>query len=130
MNTRSKKGYALAMSVILIIVLTIIGFGLYASIEHFVKEIKLRETEYIKGHYAALAGQRYAMILLRDPEALFVLFGDTPPIAVNDSITISLWDDYNAVALDMGLSDRRDVTLEITKGAYDEFDINALYDVE
>ncbi len=130
MNTRSKKGYALAMSLIFVIVVTIIGFGLYASIEYFVKEVKLQETEYIKGHYAVLAGLRYAMIVLEDPEERFAFFGDVPPIDVGDSITISLWDDYNTVAVDMGLSDRLDVILVITKNTDDEFDVTATYTVE
>ena len=127
MNTRSKKGYALVMSIIFVIVLTIIGFGLYASIEHFVKEIKLQETEYIKGHYAALAGLRYTMILLENPEDLFARFGDEPPIDVDDSIEISFWVDYRDIAVDMGLSDRRNVTLVITKNADGEFDVTAAY---
>ncbi len=125
MHIRSKKGYALAMSIIFVIVITIIGFGLYASIEHFVKEIKLQETEYIKGHYAALAGLRYATILLGDPETLF----GYEPVAGN-SVTKSLWDDYNTVAVDMGLSDRLDVILVITKNTDDEFDVTATYTVE
>ena len=124
-NTRSKKGYALAMSIILIIVLTIIGFGLYASIEHFVKEIKLQETEYIKGHYAALAGLRYATILLGDP---VVLFGYEP--VTDNFVEISLWDDYRDVAIDMGLSDRLDVTLLITKRSDGEFDVKAEYSAD
>ncbi|UCD54597.1 MAG: hypothetical protein JSV93_03500 [Candidatus Omnitrophota bacterium] len=122
---RSKKGYALVLSIILVIMLTIIGFGLYTSIEHSVKEIKLREIEYIKGHYAALAGQRYALILLQDPVGLFGY--DPEP---EDSVEVSLWDDYNDFATDIGLSSRQDVTLVITKINESEFDVSATYSIE
>ena len=123
MKTWSKKGYALALAMITVIILTIIGLGLYSSVSHVVREIKVQETGHIRGHYAALSALRYATILLRSPE---VLFGKDPVVA-GDKITISLWSNYNAAALDMGLSANHDIDLKITKKSDGEFDVEATY---
>jgi hypothetical protein len=122
-----KKGYALALSIITMIILTIIGIGLYRSVESVVTEVKVLETESIKGHYAALSALRYASILLQNPEGLFTTYGGGTPINPGDRITISLWSNYNAVAQDMGLSSRHDIDLVITKRVDGEFDVSAIY---
>lgn len=74
MDIKSKKGFVLAMAIMFTIIAMMLSIGLYTSVEHVVKETKLHEREYVKGHYAAIAGLRYAAILLRNPVSLF---GDT-----------------------------------------------------
>ena len=119
-----KKGYALVLTMLAIILLTTIGFGLYNSLEHLIREVKVQETGHIRGHYAALSGLRYAMILLQEPETLFGL----NPIPDDSVINISLWGDYNTVANDIGLSANHDVTLVITKISDGVFNVSSTYD--
>lgn len=124
MDITSKKGYTLMLAVLSLIILTVIGFGLYAFVEHFAKESKLQETGHIKGYYAALSGLRYARAeLLKDPQALF---GGQEPV-VGSIITKSLWNDYNTLATDIGLSTYHDVTLVIEKIGADAFKVSATY---
>lgn len=70
MNVKSKKGYALALAMIFVILLSISGLTLFTYTEYLVKEVRIQETGSIKGHYAAIAGLRYAAILLRDPDGI------------------------------------------------------------
>lgn len=68
MNIKCKKGYALIAVMVFVIISTIASFALYVSVENLTKEIRIQEVGYIRGYYAAIAGLRYAAILLRDPE--------------------------------------------------------------
>lgn len=67
-KTYTKKGYVLLLAVMLSFVLMASSVGLYAMVRYFVLETRIKEVEYIKGYYAAIAGLRYAWILLKDPE--------------------------------------------------------------
>jgi len=68
MNLKSKKGYALVMALLFVIILAISSLGLYRSVEYLAKEIRIKETKHIRGYYYGIAGLRYAAILLRDPD--------------------------------------------------------------
>ena len=65
-----KKGYALFLATLFVVVLIIGSLGLYASIGYVIRETKLDEEASARGYYAAIAGLRYTAILLRDPSAL------------------------------------------------------------
>jgi len=47
-------------------------------VEHLAKETRLHEVEYIRGYYAAMAGLRYAYMVLEDPVAIFDEPDDPP----------------------------------------------------
>lgn len=66
----SKKGYALAIVMILAAVLMTSMFGLQYYARSSAREALRDESGYIKGYYAAAAGLRYAFILLRDPSQI------------------------------------------------------------
>gem|GEM_PF-2561390 len=87
MNTKNKKGYALMLAILLVIILAISGLGLYYSIEHLAKEIRIKEVNRIKGYYCAVAGLRYAAILLRDSAGNL---GFTDPDNIEDFSTDDL----------------------------------------
>lgn len=70
MNIKSKKGYALIMAIIFIIILAISSIALYNSVTHVGRDLKIKEKRYVRGYYATIAGLRYASILLRNPAAL------------------------------------------------------------
>lgn len=56
---------------IFIIILTITGIGLFSYIQYAVKGTKVQEIKPTKAYYSAIAGLRYATILLRDPGICF-----------------------------------------------------------
>ena len=70
MNIKSKKGYALVMASIFIIILAISSIALYNSVTHVGRDLKVKEKRYVRGYYATIAGLRYASILLRNPNVL------------------------------------------------------------
>jgi len=67
MNIKAKNGYGLLMVIFFIIVVLSVISGSFMFVEHLAKETRLHEVEYIRGYYAAMAGLRYAYILLEDP---------------------------------------------------------------
>ena len=69
MNIKHTKGYALVMAIIFMIILSVSSIVLYNSVTHVGRELKIKEKQYVKGYYAAVAGLRYASIVLRDPPA-------------------------------------------------------------
>lgn len=88
MNIKNKKGYALIMAIIFIIILAISSIALYNSVTHVGRDLKIKEKRYVKGYYAAIAGLRYASILLRNPAAL--------TFNGNNVCTVSQDQSYNA----------------------------------
>ena len=106
MKIKSKKGFALAMAIMFLIILMISSIGLYLSTEFLAKETRGQEIEYIRGYYAAMAGLRYAYILLRDPGNISYLTDNTtvdnaayPAFFTDigvDRLTITITRSYNA----------------------------------
>jgi len=121
-DIKSRRGYILALAIIFMVVMAIVSIGMYAQAVYSTKEVRVDEVGQTRGYYAGVAALRYASILLRDPVALF---GDEPD--PGDSVTRSLWNDYNTVARDIGLDSRHDVLLTVTKRADGEFDVSASY---
>jgi len=70
MNIKSKKGFALAFAIIFAIVLTASILGVWAYVAHLMRETKVVDVRSKRGYYAAMAGLRYARVLLRDPDGL------------------------------------------------------------
>ena len=58
------------MAIIFMIILSVSSIALYNSVTHVGRELQVKEKKYVKGYYAAVAGLRYASILLRDPSTL------------------------------------------------------------
>jgi len=60
----TEKGYVLALVMIFIVILTASSLGLYATVQHLITETYLQDQRYTEGYYLALAGVRYAKILI------------------------------------------------------------------
>ena len=118
MHTTHEKGYTLILVLIFSIVLAIAGLGLYTSIKYITVEMQT-ETASIEAHYAALAGMRYAAILLRDPHAIGLDVVDDTYTVVGDELggTSDFWAE---TGIDAG-----DLTVIITRQAGALFEINA-----
>ena len=69
MVIKSKKGYALILAMVFLIILGISSIGLYTSTTHFARETGVEEVLYTRGYYASIAGLRLAATLLEDPTA-------------------------------------------------------------
>jgi len=74
MDIRSRKGFALAMIIILTVILLATHIALYAAIRYFTE--KETGIHNVRSYYAAISGMRYASILLRNPDALTFDGGD------------------------------------------------------
>jgi len=123
MNTKSGKGYALAMAIIFVIILTAAGLGLYYSVEHLTGEIRIQETGYARGYYAAIAGLRYASILLRNPDDLtFVAnvytVNGTELLPVGSPPAIGFFHDIGVDPADLAITIRRIVRWGKPTGKY------------
>lgn len=125
MDIKSKKAYALVFAMILIIVLGLASIGLYSTTEYITVETKLKEQQYVRGYYAAIAGLRYARVLLQDPVALF---GDT--VHDGEEYTAPGTDDF----FDHIDVDPADLTITITEydpgdpqWAVDNYQVTATY---
>ena len=118
MHTTHEKGYTLILVLIFSIVLAIAGLGLYTSIKYITVEMQT-ETASIEAHYAALAGLRYAAILLRDPQAIGLdVVNDTYTVVGNELGGASTF--WAETGIDSG-----DLTITITRQADELFEVSA-----
>ena len=120
MRISQKKGVALALVIMFIIVITIASLGLLASVEHVLKEVKVQEAETIRGYYAAVAGLRYARILLRDPGALTFTGGECIIPRVTDEDD----DFFKDIGVDVNSGD---LTITIEKLSDWKYTVKATY---
>ena len=67
----SKKGSALLITIFILMAMLMASLtGLQAYSKHFTREIARQEIGHVRGYYVAMAGLRYASILLQNPAAL------------------------------------------------------------
>lgn len=127
----SKKGYVLALAIVFVIIVAIIGFALYASIERSVMEIRAQETEYTKGYYKTLATLRIGALLLKDPEPVFSggLSGDQSVVKFDLWRSVSTYPDHPAGSfpVEMGLTYEGELVLELTKRGDGYYKVKATY---
>lgn len=71
MKLGSKKGFALAMALYFVVITGITSIGIYTYAFYVARESAVEGPGSIRGYYMAIAGLRYAAILLKDPTANF-----------------------------------------------------------
>lgn len=69
MKLKSKKGFALAYVMYFIIIAAITSVGVYSHACYLSKETAVRKPVSLRSYYAAIAAQRYVLILLKNPTA-------------------------------------------------------------
>ena len=124
-GTMKRRGAALFMVIMLIVVALITSLSLYNSVYILFKMQGVAEVNRVKEYYIAVAGSRYGLLLLRDPGR----YGITLPDTVGDThaVTKSLKSDYLSVWNDLGLKGSQDVTIKITKTADNQYDLSSKY---
>ena len=65
----NQKGFALVVAAMFTI-LIIISLGIFSLSTYEFREVKTHEEEYARGYYGAIAGLRYAYMLLHDPDII------------------------------------------------------------
>jgi len=119
----SNKGYLLAIIMIFAAVLMTAMLGLQSYVRSSAKEVLRDETGYVKGYYAAMAGLRYASILLRDPEA--ITFGAAHAYTVTGT---ELGGDFMADVIGQDLATLTVTITEITSGQFEgQYSVSATY---
>ena len=66
-NIPRKRGYTLIMVLLLMITAAIVSVGVYSYSGYIVREVRIDKRAAARGYYYAVAGARYAQILLKDP---------------------------------------------------------------
>ena len=114
MNIGSKKGFALTLAIYFMIACLINSVALYATSYYITKEVTIQEESSTRGYYLALAGLRYADILLKNPATMPNFVFLTP--AVHDgeisAITIS---NTSGFGQDIRLGDNDVLTITATE---------------
>ena len=128
MNLISRKGFVLPIVIFFIILSFITSIGLYAACYYISKEIAIDEPNYIRGYYAALAGARYAYILLRDPTSVTGFHFDTTWSA-GESRTLYIHSDQNHGAFknNIGLRDNDALIITATERSDGQYDVASTF---
>ncbi len=96
----NRRGFAIVMAMIFLIVAAIASLGLYNSVYFVNKAQGIDEVRRIRGHYAASAGLSYASVILKDP--------------VTCPLTKHVKTNYLQLSNDLGLTDSEDVVITIS----------------
>lgn len=109
MSTK-RSGYILLMVMFFVVVSLISALTIGSYVTHITREFVINEKKSSQAYYTAVAGARYAYILLKDPVANFGfidadLNGETPK-----SITIS---NSSQFGRDMHLDDNDVMTIKV-----------------
>ncbi len=84
MRISHKKGFVLALAIYFMILAAITSVGMYAYAGYIMREVGIGKKASVRGYYCAVAGARYAYILLKDPVAKL---GPTSPYVTSNGIT-------------------------------------------
>lgn len=122
MNMKSKKGYVLVFAAIFAITLMVAAWGLWTYVTHLGQEVKVEEYRSTQGYYAAIAGLRYAYLLLHDPAALGLDPADTPGEQCIIPRTGNAADIAFFAAIDVDLSN---LTITITEEPTGDYSVEA-----
>ena len=103
-----KKGFALATAIYFVIIAAITSVGIYMYSSYMARETTIDKTNSTRGYYCALAGLRYAYILLKNPVTNFsfdaAMNGESKTINITNSNPL-----YNDLGL--GASDSLSITV-------------------
>jgi len=70
-NISHKSGFVLIMATLFIVIAVVASVGIYSYSEYIVHEVRTEKKAAAKSYYCAVAGARYAQILLKNPVANF-----------------------------------------------------------
>ena len=115
-----KEGQVLIIVIVFSVISTIALLALFMNISPNYK-IVVEETEYMKGYYAAIAGLRYASIMLENPAIVHQL--DTTGTYTVPKISTS----YATLFTDLVLKAPHDVAITITDGGGGNYTVTATY---
>lgn len=121
----NKKGSALIIVMVFMLVSVIASIGLYNSVFITSKIQSINEMERIRGYYADLAGLRYATLLLRNPANIAGY--DVSSVTGATTGPLSVRTQYNALYVDLGLRPPHDLIITITRRADGLYDVSATY---
>ena len=122
-NMPSNKNGFIFIMVMVFIVLAMIGtYSLYMLISSNYSVFGVKTTTKTEEYYAAMAGLRYAAVMLTDSGVIHTLA--TP--ATNPS-TWSIKTSYPFLWNDLGLTSPHDVNITITKNADGTYTVQSVY---
>lgn len=116
-----KRGSILIIVMIFVLVTAITSIGLYNAVYNVNKIEGISEVHKVQSYYAAMAGLRYAAVLLKDPE--LILGAGNVPVGKNSSGTI--FTTNSTLANQLGLTAARDVAISITLRSDGQYDVTA-----
>ena len=137
MNLRTKKGSILILAMVFVIIVMFSSIGFYESIKHVMTETIVDEEEEARAYYANLGALRYIQFYaLNDPDSIQWNTGPgLPPILnpanVNNGnfqAEISMWNDYNQVAQDLGLTANTDIVVRIWRVGDHQYQVSSIFD--
>lgn len=108
MKLRSKKGYALAYTMYFILLAAVTSVGVYNHAYYISKEAHVQKPVSLRGYYAAIAAERYAAILMKNPQANFGFDAEFN----GETVTIGL---PEALRQDLCLRSSEDLAITVTE---------------
>lgn len=121
MRIRSKKGFALAYTMYFVMLAAIASIGVYSHAYYLSKEAQIQKPASLRGYYAAIAAERYAAILLKNPTAEPLAFTDEAFNGESRSVPIP-----SELKQALELKDNESLTVTVTEVA-DNYEIDASF---
>ncbi len=112
---KANKGSVLILTIIFLLIITVMNIGLYFSAESNAKLVKVKEVKHMKSYYAAVAGLRYAKILLETPAIFgFTELGESGDPSAPESYVVTGNEFGGDFFQDIGVA-TADLTITITE---------------
>lgn len=121
----NKKGSALIIVMVFMLVSIMASIGLYNSVYLTCKIQSINEVERIRGYYADIAVLRYATFLLRNPANIAGHDVSALPGATTGELNVRT--QYNALYVDLGLRLPHELFITITRREDGRYDVIARY---
>jgi hypothetical protein len=115
-NILRKRGFVLIMATLFIVIAVTASIGIYSYSEYIVHEVRTEKKAAAKSYYCAVAGARYAQIVLKNPTDV-TRFGFTDT-AFNGEIGTMIITGHAAGTLGADLNFSGNDTLTITATEY------------
>ena len=116
-----KKGFVLALAIYFVILAVITSIGLYTYSGYIVREAGIAKEVSVRGYYCAVAGVRYASILLKNPTtnlkkgSPYVTSGEITTLAFNgETVTLTI-NQGSSLGQDLLLSGNDSLIVTITE---------------
>ncbi|MDP2929213.1 MAG: hypothetical protein Q8O01_04025 [Candidatus Omnitrophota bacterium] len=127
-NILHKRGFVLIMATLFIVIAVVASVGIYSYSEYIVHEVRTEKKAAAKSYYCAVAGARYAQIVLKNPMDV-ARFGFTTAAFNGETKTMTITG-HAAGTLGEDLDFRGNDTLTITATEINTTDNPNSYQVE